>query len=365
MFDLRMHQELAYPLRSIYYRCRIILCECSRLFPHQSRINRLIGKLYDVFDSLKCELDSMYFRVVPNPSDADIIYYGPDEEAPPVRYSKYLDEDLDAQRRQLNSITQNLRNSIEHNTKAITLLDKVLTAFDDILNELKTRPVPKKRPAQDMELSIPWRGFDLNDASTYSQTPQGTVRGDFTGHECEFCAPINNDDPSHPTLPAYAERGMYGAGWNGLRVWCKHCWTFHLHGAKDDPLNGTGDGGRTSDCHQSPDDEHGYRGYSIKCVGLFTDEIKKSHRASQDTRLRLKREKDEAHRKTGETAYINGLKIICGHCVQEATKPSEWKRSKHKRGGYYADCSSCGGMVNIHADEWSVIEKQNLLKSLV
>lgn len=362
MFDLRMHQELAYPLRSIYYRCRIILCECSRLFPHQSRVNRLIGKLYAVFGSLKCELDSMYFRVVPNPSDAEIIYYGPDEEAPPVRYSKYLDEDLDAQRQQLNLITQNLRNSI--NTKAISLLDKVLTAFDDLLEELKTRPTPKKRPARDMELSIPWRGFDLDDPSTYSQRHKDTVRGDFTGHECEFCAPINNDDPSHPTLPAYAERGMYGVGWNGLRVWCKHCWTFHLHGAKDDPLNGTGDGNRSTHCHQSPDEGPGYSGYRIKCVGLFTDEIKNAHRASQDTRLRLEREKDEAHRKTGETAYIKKLSIVCGHCVQLVNDPDDWHKSKRQRGGYTSHCDHCGHIVNIHVDEWSEIEEPRFFKNL-
>jgi len=364
MFDLRMHRELALPFRAIFNRFKVISLETSRLFPHQSKINRLVSKLYKTFGQLKSDLDSEYFRLDSKLTTKDIIYYGPDKDAPPVRYSKYLDEDLLALRESLEAICADLRRFSKPRSKVITSLNQTIAGFDSLLAELKNRPTPKKRPAHDMELSIPWRGFDLDDSSTYSQKPESIVKGDFTDHVCQSCAPLDNEDPAHPTLPAYAERGRNGVGWNGLRVWCKHCWVFHLHGACGDPLNGSGDGSRSPHCYGRHDEEPRYSGYRLKCVGLFTDAIEKSHKASQSTRLRVKREKDEAHRKTGETAYIKKLSIVCGHCVELVNDPDDWHKSKRQRGGYTSHCDHCGHIVNIHVDEWSEIEEPRFFKNL-
>jgi hypothetical protein len=154
VLTLSQHQAMATPYREIRNRWVTLLCECSRMFPHQTPLNRRIEKAYRLFDQLKSELDNEYCLITP--ATSPLIYYGP-KQAPGKPLSEYLDEDITHQKNRLIEITRPILSGYGPTVHVRKLLRDLLTTLTEVEQLIRERPHLKRRVSTGMPLPKPWR----------------------------------------------------------------------------------------------------------------------------------------------------------------------------------------------------------------
>lgn len=354
----KQHELIAPAMRVLSNRFTVIQVELSNTYPNSSPLIKACDRAGREFGRFKSAMDDEFYRAlkVDEPSP----YYG--SKGSDVPLAEFLDDEIRIIAAEMRLLGEDLRQYYPvAGTKVGRSWEKLANALDLLEHELLQGHAPRqrKRAYYEAKMSDQAKTAVIAAAGALKQTQTQKQKGDFLGHECEWCRPLEEKN-GIPVLPAYAEAPSRIGRRYQLNVWCKYCWKFHLHGADKDgyPVDETITTHRSAHCHYH--DVLGWyeNGYYIRCIGLLTDEIVKAHRPFLPTRGKhIRQLKEETRRKRSE-AYLHGDRALCGVCVESDDEDRTWVASAVRggRGRYLANCSRCNGLINVTRLELNLLE---------